>query len=56
MVEVKKNVRQREVSAYGKVKLQRLYVAGTVTKRLFGRGARLWKAKTAAFVSCWDHD
>ena len=52
----RKNVRLRKVSAYGKLKLHRLYVAGTMTKCLFRRGVRLWKPKTAAFVCCWDHD
>ena len=45
-----------ERGAYGKLKLQLLYVAGAMTKCLFRRGVRLSKAETAAFVCCWGND
>ena len=45
-----KSVRLREVYAYGRLKMQRLYVARNMTKCSLKRGVRLWEVKNAVFV------
>ena len=43
-------VRLGEVSAYGRLKMQCLYVAETMTECPLRRGVRLWEVKNAVFV------
>ena len=45
-----------EVSTYGRLKMQCLYVAGTTTDCLLRRGVHLWQVKNAVFVCGWDHN
>ena len=44
-----------EVSTYGGLKMQRLYVAETTTECLPRRGIHLWKIKNGVLVCGWDH-
>ena len=45
-----RGVRLREVSAYGRLKIQCLYVARNMTKWPLKRGVRLWEVKNVVFV------
>ena len=45
-----------EVSAYGRLKVKCLYVAGTMNKYPLRRGVCLWEVKNEVFVCGWDHD
>ena len=45
-----------EVSDYGRLKMQCLYVARTVNECLLRRGVRLWEVKNAVFVCGWDRE
>ena len=45
-----------EVSAYGRLKIQHLYVAGTMTDCPLKRGVCSWEVKNSAFVCGWDDD
>ena len=45
-----------EVSAYGRLRMQCLYVAGIMTECLLRRGVHFMKVKNAVFVCGWDHD
>ena len=49
-------IRLGEVSAYERLKMQCLYVAGTMTECPLRRGVNLWEVKNAVFVCGWDHD
>ena len=45
-----------EVSVYGRLKMQFLYVAETMTAFLLRRGVHLWEVKNIVFVCGWDHN
>ena len=44
-----------EVSAYGRLKIQCLYVAGTTTKCLLRRGVHQWEVKPVGLPAGPDH-
>ena len=44
------------MSAYGRLKIHHLYVAGTMTDCPLKRGVCLWEVKNSTFVCGWDDD
>ena len=52
---IKESVHLKLVSAYGRLKMQSLYVSGT-RKKVSLRGVHSWEGENVGFICGWDQN